>query len=149
MAHRIKRVRMQAKDVLAMSEEGAHELASSPDMRPYLDLHVGLIKDVKDLSAFTDKIINLPLEKRYVWRIASALKWAFADFDSATVHFDMVAFSAPERAEDLKRFMELIQFRPYQFYLFLVAVYGQEKAKEILLAAMEPPEAVIPATIEP
>jgi hypothetical protein len=31
---------------------------------------------------------QLPLEKRYVWRVASALKWGFADFDNVNVNAD-------------------------------------------------------------
>jgi hypothetical protein len=30
-------------------------------------------------------VAELPLEKRYVWRVASTLKWAFADYDSANI----------------------------------------------------------------
>ena len=32
---------------------------------------------------------DLPLEKRYTWRVFSALKWAFADFDDESVRLDL------------------------------------------------------------
>jgi len=38
-----------------------------------------------------------PLEKRYVWRVASALKWAFADFDTVTVEADRQTLSPEDR----------------------------------------------------
>jgi len=60
-------------------EEGAHELATSPDMEPYLDFAMAVMQDA-DLTAELEAIRQLPLDKRYVWRVASALKWGFADF---------------------------------------------------------------------
>jgi hypothetical protein len=62
------------KDLI--SEDGAHELATSPDTQPYLD-----------------EIAALPLEKRYVWRVASALKWAFADLETVSVAVDRQTLS--------------------------------------------------------
>ena len=55
-------------------EDGAHEPAMSPDMRPYLDLAVALMQGLKPESELA-AISQLPLERRYVWRVASALKW--------------------------------------------------------------------------
>ena len=56
-------------------EDGAHELATSPDMKPYLEFIKAVMHD-HDPSPELEAIRQLPLEKRYVWRIASALKWA-------------------------------------------------------------------------
>jgi len=56
-------------------ESGAHELATSPDMKPYLDFVKAVIQD-HDPTAELEAIRQLPLEKRYVWRVASSLKWA-------------------------------------------------------------------------
>jgi hypothetical protein len=41
----------------------------SPDMEPYLRLCDG------DRYPEFDEVARLPLEKRYIWRVASALKW--------------------------------------------------------------------------
>ncbi len=41
----------------------------------------------------------LPLEKRYAWRVASALKWAFADFENLNVVADRRTLSQ----EDLNK----------------------------------------------
>ena len=50
-------------------EDGAHELATSPDMEPYLDFAMAVMQDA-DLTAELEAIRQLPLEKRYVWRVA-------------------------------------------------------------------------------
>ena len=59
-------------------EHGAHELATSPDMKPYLEFIKAVMQD-HDPSPELEAIRQLPLEKRYVWRVASALKWGLAD----------------------------------------------------------------------
>ena len=57
-------------------EDGASELATSPDMQPYLRLIKAGLQD-QDTNPHMEEIAKLPLEKRYAWRVASALKWAF------------------------------------------------------------------------
>jgi hypothetical protein len=88
-------------------EEGAHELASSPDMKPYLDFIKAVIQS-HDPSPALEAIGRLPLEQRYIWRVVSALKWAFADFDSVNVDVDKTTL-APE---DFAKVMELLKLRP-------------------------------------
>src|ERR1017187_4482524 len=68
-------------------EPGAHELASSPDMKPYLNFIKAVMQDHDPASAL-EAIRRLPLEKRYVWRVASALKWGLADCESLSVEAD-------------------------------------------------------------
>jgi hypothetical protein len=65
-------------------EDGAHELAESADMEPYLRLIIAEMRNA-DPRAELEALRQLPLEKRYVWRIASSVKWGFADFDSVNV----------------------------------------------------------------
>src|ERR1039457_2726223 len=65
-------------------EEGADDLASSPDMEPYLNFAIALMQG-NDPEPELEAIRQLPVEKRYVWRVASALKWGFADFDNLGV----------------------------------------------------------------
>jgi hypothetical protein len=67
-----------------ISEDGAHELATSANMQPYIRLAMALLQDV-DATRQLDEVAALPLEKRYIWRVASALKWGFADFDDVNV----------------------------------------------------------------
>ena len=60
----------------------AHELATSEGTRPYLDCLIqAYSNDRAGLEAALQVVRDLPLEKRYTWRVFSALKWAFADFD--------------------------------------------------------------------
>jgi hypothetical protein len=66
------------------SEDAAHELATSSDMQPYLQLMMAHMQG-DDTAPLLSAISELPLEKRYVWRVASALKWAFADVETGHV----------------------------------------------------------------
>jgi hypothetical protein len=76
----------------------AHELATSEGTKPYLDC---LIKAYRDnavgLEAALEVIRDLPLEKRYTWRVFSALKWAFADFENEYVALDLLHIPEPTR----------------------------------------------------
>jgi hypothetical protein len=50
-------------------EDGAHELATSPDMKPYLEFIKAVMQD-HDPAPELESIRQVPLEKRYVcgWR---------------------------------------------------------------------------------
>jgi hypothetical protein len=54
------------------------------------------------------------LEKRYTWRVFSALKWAFADFEDEYVKLDLPHIPEPTRLEMTKelelRFQQLQMF---------------------------------------
>jgi hypothetical protein len=95
-----------------VAEEGASELASSPDMEPYLRCAMAGLQQ-KDITPHVEEIASLPLERRYVWRVASALKWGFADFDSVNVIVDRETLSS----EEMERVMDLLRLRPAQFCL--------------------------------
>ena len=112
-------------------EDGAVEIGSSPGMKPYDDLFSAMLRD-QDTRPFADRIAALPLEERQLWRVVSALKWAFADFDSLTVQIDADTLSDGQR----KKVSELLAFRPLQFCLLLKAFWGVEKMKEIMTAAI-------------
>jgi hypothetical protein len=113
------------------SEEGADELLSSPEMQPYLNVMMAEMKG-EDLTPFLAAISQLPLEKRYVWRVASALKWAFADFDHATVMVDRETLGL----EDMARVQELLQHRPLQFCLFLKALFGPDEMARMMIKSV-------------
>ena len=51
------------KDLI--SEDGAHELATSPDMQPYLRLIKAGLQN-RDTTPHLEEIAKLPLEKRYI-----------------------------------------------------------------------------------
>src|ERR1035438_2092221 len=103
-------------------EEGAQELASSPDMEPYLNFAVALMQG-HDPTPELEAIRQLPVETRYVWRVASALKWGFADFDDLGVDADRRTLSP----EDFANLMDLLKLRPIQFCIFLKTLVGAEQ----------------------
>jgi hypothetical protein len=112
-------------------EEGAHELATSPDMEPYLDYIIAQMQGT-DVQPHLDALSALPLEKRYIWRVASALKWGFADFDDVTVAADRDTINP----EDLAKVVDLLKFRPIQFCIFLKELLGAEEMKKMMVKAI-------------
>ena len=113
-------------------EEGAEELLHSPLMRPYVEAAKALLQN-KDASSVIADIAALPLEERYVWRVASALKWGFADFDSGSVAMDRETLSP----EDRNRVAESLKLRPMQFCMFLKALLGAEEMQRIMVHAIK------------
>jgi len=94
------------------SDPLAHELANSEEARPYLDyFKMSLSGDAAGAESALRVLRDLPLEKRYTWRVFSALKWAFADFESASVRIDLLSIPEPTRLEMTKelelRFQQL------------------------------------------
>ena len=75
-----------------------------------------------------ETIRELPLEKRYVWRVASALKWGFADFDTLCVEADRQTLTP----EDFVKLMELLRYRPIQFCMFLTTLVGVEQMERLM-----------------
>lgn len=121
--------RIPIKEIV--SEEGAHELATSPDTQPYIRLITAELKGI-DTQPYLDEIAGLPLEKRYVWRVASALKWGFADCDDVHVDADRQTLSPG----DLAKVTDLLQYRPLQFCIFLKALVGEEKMQQMMIQAI-------------
>src|SRR6266566_3604654 len=79
-------------------EPEAEDLLESAAMEPYMNLALAMMGG-KDTGAAIEELTALPLEKRYVWRVASALKWAFADFDTVTVEADRQTVSPEGRMQ--------------------------------------------------
>jgi len=113
-------------------EDGAQELASSPDMKPYLDFIKAVMQD-HDPSPELEAIRQLPLEKRYSWRIASALKWGLADCDDLSVEADKRTLTP----EDFAKVMELLKFRPMQLALVLKTLVGAEEMQRMMVEAIK------------
>ena len=112
-------------------EEGAQELAESEDMEPYLNFALALMQG-NDPTPELEAIRQLPVEKRYVWRVASALKWGFADFDNLGVDADRQTLSP----EDFAKVMDLLKLRPIQFCIFLKALVGAEEMQRMMVEAI-------------
>ena len=70
------------------SEEGAQDLVRSERMKPYLAFLKAQISG-EDTEPYLAALAALPLEERYVWRVMSALKWAFCDLDTENAIADL------------------------------------------------------------
>ena len=112
-------------------ESGAEDLLDSPEMQPYMNLMLATIQG-QDTGPALAELAALPLEKRYVWRVASALKWAFADSETMNVEADRKTMST----EDRQRLIELLKHRPLQFCLFLSALFGQKEMELLMISAI-------------
>jgi len=108
-------------------EDGAKELMSAPEMQPYLR-YIEAAMFGGDVDPPLREIAELPLEKRYVWRVASALKWGFADFEDWNVVVDRKTLNP----QDAANVMQLLRFRPIQFCMFLKALVGAEEMERIM-----------------
>jgi hypothetical protein len=112
-------------------EPAAEALLDSAAMEPYMNLAIAVLGG-KDTRPAIEKLAALPLEERYVWRVTSALKWAFADLETLSVEADRQTLSP----EDRERLIELLQHRPLQFCLFLSALFGQKQMEMLMVSAI-------------
>ena len=108
-------------------EDGAKELMSAPEMQPYLR-YIEAAMLGGDVAPALKEIAEMPLNQRYVWRVASALKWGFADFED----WNVVADRKTLKPEDAAKVMHLLRFRPIQFCMFLKALVGTEEMERLM-----------------
>ncbi|MGD0942317.1 MAG: hypothetical protein ABR905_21700 [Terracidiphilus sp.] len=113
------------------SEEGAQDLVRSEKMKPYLALLKAQMSG-QDTEPYLAALAALPLEERYVWRVVSALKWAFCDLDTETAMADLHTLSEA----DLKKVVEPLSLRAIQFCMFVNALLGDEATERIMLHAL-------------
>jgi hypothetical protein len=113
------------------SEDGAQELVRSEKMKPYLALMKAQIAG-QDTEPYLAALAALPLEERYVWRVISALKWAFCDLDTENAIADVRTLSE----EDLKKVVEPLSLRAIQFCLFVNALIGEDATERIMQHAL-------------
>ena len=104
----------------------AKELASSEGTRPYVDyFKKAYSNDAAGVEAALEVLRDLPLEQRYTWRVFSALKWAFADFDDEMVRLDLAYIPDPKRSEIVRE----LELRSRQFQL-LLRVFSNDNRKQ-------------------
>ena len=113
------------------SENGAQDLVRSERMKPYLALLKAQIGG-QDTEPFLTALAALPLEERYVWRVISALKWAFCDLDTENAIADVRTLSE----DDLKKVLEPLSLRAIQFCLFVNALIGEDATERIMQHAL-------------
>jgi len=113
------------------SEAGAQDLVQSERMKPYLAFLKAQMGG-QDTEPYLVALAALPLEERYVWRVVSALKWAFCDLDTENAIADLHTLSE----EDLKKVVEPLTLRAIQFCLFVNALVGEEATERIMQHAL-------------
>jgi hypothetical protein len=100
----------------------AHELATSEGMKPYLGCLIKAYRNnAAGLEAAREVVRDLALEKRYRWRVFSALKWAFADFEDEYTAFDLPHIPELTRLEMTKE----IELRVHQLRMLLEAFHAK------------------------
>ncbi|MHB1954887.1 MAG: hypothetical protein ACYCOU_14200 [Sulfobacillus sp.] len=112
-------------------EEGAQELVRSEKMKPYLALLKAQMGG-QDIEPHLDALAALPLEERYVWRVISALKWAFCDLETESVTADLHTLGG----QDLKKVVEPLTLRATQFCLFVNVLLGEDATERIMQQAV-------------
>jgi hypothetical protein len=126
------------------TEPGAQELVRSERMKPYLALLKAQIGG-QDTEPYLSALAALPLEERYVWRVISALKWAFCDLETESATADLHTLSE----EDLKKVVEPLTLRATQFCLFVNALLGEDATERIMQQALRcARESSVPASGE-
>jgi len=114
------------------SEDGAQDLVRSERMRPYLAFLKAQMSG-EDTEPYLAALGALPLEERYVWRVMSALKWAFCDLDTENAIADLHTLSE----DDLKKVLEPLSVRAIQFCLFVNALIGEDATERIMQHALK------------
>jgi hypothetical protein len=113
------------------SEEGAQDLVRSERMKPYLALFRAQMAG-QDTEPHIAALAALPLEERYVWRVISALKWAFCDLETESAIADFRTLSE----EDRVKVAEPLTLRATQFCLFVNALLGEDATERIMQHAL-------------
>ena len=114
------------------TDDIARDLISS---RPEYVQYLAALARGQNGESELEKIRALPLEKRYTWRVASALRWAFADFESMNINVDLNTLSSG----DLKRLQELVHMpvRAMQFCIYLKSLIGYDAMERMMANAVE------------
>ena len=112
-------------------EPGSEELTRSEKMKPYLAVLTAQLQG-QDPQPQLAALAAIPLEDRYIWRVISALKWAFCDFDSNSIRADL--HTLPET--DLQTVAEPLPVRAAQFCLLVRTVLGKDAMEQIMLQAL-------------
>ena len=113
-------------------EDGVMELVNSEKMKPYMAI-IQALDNGEDAATQLVELANVPFEDRYSWRIMSALRLAFYDFDSSSIRADLQTLSEERK----KKLFEPIELRAMQFCKFIVTLYGKENGKQFILWALD------------
>jgi hypothetical protein len=114
------------------TEDGMNELLKSENMQPYLRFYTAQLQG-RDVQRHLDEIARLPLQDRYLWRICSALKWGFGDFDRSTVTLDANALNKA----DAQAIVHMLELRPIQFCMLMRTLFGPDEMENLMLGAIK------------
>ncbi len=114
------------------TESGPNGLTQSAEIKPYLALFVAEMRR-EDTRPSLSVLEGLPLQDRYIWRVALALKSAFWDYDSSYVRADVQTMSEA----DMEKASESLADRALQFCLFLKALHGYEVMERTMRQALK------------
>jgi hypothetical protein len=116
----VELLKIPLKDIVI--DPMAEVLVKSKEARPYFTYFIkAYSKDAASVKSALQVLQDLPLEKRYTWRVFSALKWALADFDDECVRLDLPHIPEPKKTEMVKE-LEL-RFRQLKM---LKLLFGQD-----------------------
>ena len=93
-------------------------LAESEAIKPYID-HYRALMTGGDSDTTLHTIASLPIEKRYLSRVAQCLDWALADWDNETAKLDMPYMP------DLEEIKEKLRIRSWQLRALLATLEGR------------------------
>ena len=112
-------------------EDGASELASSPDMEPYLEYIMAAMRALT-FNPTWKSFRNCHSKNGTSGESHRRSSGVLADFDDFTVAADRDTLNP----EDFAKVMDLLRFRPIQFCIFLKALVGAEEMKKMMLKAI-------------
>jgi hypothetical protein len=122
-------IQMMPTNHIKMEDE-AQEMMESPDLRPYLQ-NIEAVVTGRGKDKATKALSELPLEKRYLWRIASSLQTAFCDFDKSSVRADLNTMNA----DDFDTVVRLTD-RGVQFCMLMRTIFGADAMEATMLEAI-------------
>jgi hypothetical protein len=108
-------------------------LLDAHQMAIYDRIIMAAMQNRPDLSAAIRELAAVPVEERYSSRLVSALGFAFGDFDSACVRFDVDTLPSAE----IDRLEEQLEMRASQFCILMREVFGSTYMKILMSAAVE------------
>lgn len=116
------------------------ELARSQAMKPYIAFLVAAMRG-EDTTEALARIESLPIKERYVARVLAAIRWAFADFDSATLQLDKDTLEPASLKQLLHD--EILEIRPAQLAIALKVLLGDAEMERLFVAAIKQAKATI------
>jgi hypothetical protein len=113
--------------------EGAG-LLNAPEMKIYDRIIMWVMQDrASEVAAALRELEGVPVEQRYVSRVIGALAFAFGDFDSTCIKFDLLTLPSKDRDS----MDEILEVRAAQFCLLAREFFGVERMKTILLRVID------------